>query len=247
MLKLNLSLLLIINIVGCFYTPTSSAKGWDILLQEKGITISQKEERGRDLPSFKGTGLVNASLYEILAILRDGDRRKEWMTKSGRTMTLKRKSVFEAVSYQQTLAPFPVSDREVIMHTQVYLREEPHEIIATFNGVKWTKPIPNVDRDDFVWMPYLKGYWRLVSKGERQTEVTYMVNTDPGGLLPNFLIRRITRELPYWTLIGLRQQAKRSKGRYEEFLNSYDPNRAKAGKPKTVPPAPPAKVIEYLR
>ena len=226
------------------FSTAAYAKGWRVLRKESGIVISQRKERGRDLPSFKGTGLVSASMYEILAILRDGDRRKEWMSKSGRTMVLQRKSVFEAISYQQTLAPFPVSDREVIMHTQVYLRDEPREMIATFNGIKWNKSIPGVDRDDFVWMPYLKGYWRLVSKGEKQTEVTYMVNTDPGGLLPNFLIRRITKDLPYWTLIGLRQQAKRSKGRYTQFLNEYDPS---LGTPKVIPPAPPAHVIRYLR
>ena len=77
-----------------------------------------------------------------MAILRDGPRRKEWMSKSGKTLVLNRKSIFEAISYQQTIAPFPVSDREVIMHTQVYLRDEPKEIIATFNGVNGQSLFP---------------------------------------------------------------------------------------------------------
>ncbi|MAD59881.1 MAG: hypothetical protein CMH49_00005, partial [Myxococcales bacterium] len=221
-------------------------KAWRVVTKDEGIVVSKRSEPGRDLPSFKGTGLVKASIYEILAILRDGPRRKEWMSKSGKTLVLARKSIFEAISYQQTLAPFPVSDREVIMHTQVYLREEPREIIATFNGVKWSKPIPGVDRDDYVWMPYLKGYWRLTSKGDDLTEVTYMVNTDPGGMLPNMLIRRITHYVPLWTLMGLRKQAKRRKGFYEQFLNQYDPARTN-NSPKAVPPAPPASVIKYLR
>ena len=243
MRRYHLIITFLIGMINIAYSIEATAQGWLVLRRESGIVVSQREERGRELPSFKGTGLVNASMYKILAILRDGNRRKEWMSKSGRTMVLQRKSVFEAISYQQTLAPFPVSDREVIMHTQVYLRDEPHEMIATFNGIKWSKSIPGVDRDDFVWMPYLKGYWRLVSKGKDKTEVTYMVNTDPGGLLPNFLINRITRDLPYWTLIGLRQQAKRSKGRYHDFLNDYDPS---IGIPKETPPSPPAHVLRYL-
>ena len=95
-------------------------------------------------------------------------------------------------------------------------------------------------------MLYLKGYWRLTPKGEDQTEVTYMVNTDPGGMLPNMLIRRITHYLPLWTLMGLRNQAKRRRGFYESFLNKYDPSRTNNA-PKAVPPAPPVSVINYLR
>ena len=228
-----------------FSAGIALAKPWKVVKRGKGIVVSQREEPNRDLPSFKGVGNVKAGIYEVLAILRDGHRRKEWMTKSGKTMVLKRISPFETYSYQQTLAPFPVSDREVIMHTQVYHRAEPRELIATFSGVKWTDKIPGVDRDDFVWMPYLKGYWRLTSKGPNTTEVTYMVNTDPGGMLPNILIRRISRDLPYWTLIGLRKQIKRSAGRYDSFLNDYDPEKNQ-GNPKLMPPSVPASVLELL-
>ena len=224
-----------------FSLSLAHAKPWKVLRRDKGIVVSQREEPNRELPSFKGVGDVQAGMYEVLAVLRDGKARKEWMSKSGKTMVLKRMSPFETYSYQQTLAPFPVSDREVILHTQVYQRTEPKELIATFDGIRWTKRIPGVDRDDFVWMPYLKGYWRLVSKGPSTTEVTYMVNTDPGGMLPNFLIRRITRDLPYWTLIGLRKQVRRAVGRYDNFLNDYDPSRNES--PKASPPEAPTAVI----
>lgn len=248
-IKMNFSSnyrLLFVLLVGlhCFNSQTVEAKGWKVVKKEDQIVVSQRSEPGRDLPSFKGTGLVNAGMYEILAILRDGPRRKEWMSKSGKTMVLEEKNVFEAISYQQTIAPFPVSDREVIMRTQVYLRENPKEIIATFDGLEWQKPIPGVDRDDFVWMPYLKGYWRLVEKAEGQTEVTYMVNTDPGGLLPNMLIRRITHYLPLWTLQGLRKQVKRRAKSYEQFLNDYDPKRNP--NPKAVPLPLPASMLKML-
>lgn len=228
-----------------YATPLSYAKGWKVERRDDGVVVSTRDEPGRDLPSFKGTGLVKAGMFELLAILRDGKRRKEWMTRSGVTRVLRRLSDWEAVSYQQTLAPWPVSDRDVVMKTSIYQRPETQEIIATFNFERWTKPIKGVDRDDYVLMPYLKGYWRLVPISDQETEVTYMVNTDPGGLLPRVLIKRISRDLPYWTLLGLRQQAKKGFSRYQAFLNDYDPKRA-GDQVKSRPPAPPAHVIQYL-
>ena len=221
------------------------ARGWKVAKKEQGVVVSTRDEPGRDLPSFKGTGRVKAGMFELLAVLRDGRRRKEWMTRSGVTRVLKRVSVWEAVSYQQTLAPWPVSDRGVVMRTSVYQKPDTREIIATFNFERWTAPIKGVDRDDYVLMPYLKGYWRLVPISDEETEVTYMVNTDPGGLLPNVLITRISRDLPYWTLLGMRKQAKKGFDRYKSFLESYDPKRA-GDQVKARPPVPPASVLKYV-
>jgi len=226
--------------------PSSAqAKGWRVVKRSAGVVVSTREEPGRDLPSFKGTGRVKAGLFEILAILRDGARRKEWMTRSGVTRVLKRVSLWEAISYQQTLAPWPVSDRDVVMRTSIYQRESPRELIATFEFEDWKRPIKGVDRDDYVLMPHLKGYWRLVKISDEETEVTYMVNTDPGGLLPSALVTRISRDLPYWTLLGLRKQAKKGFKRYQDFLDRFDPRRA-GSELSEVPPPPPAAVLQYL-
>lgn len=227
----------------------AEAKGWKVERKDDGVIVSTREEPGRDLPSFKGTGRVKAGMFELLAILRDGQRRKEWMTRSGVTRVLKRLSDWEAISYQQTLAPWPVSDREVVMKTSIYQHPKTLEIIATFNFEDWKSPIKGVDRDDYILMPYLKGYWRLVPISETETEVTYMVNTDPGGILPNLLIKRISRDLPYWTLLGMRKQAKKEAknnfSRYQSFLDHYDPRRA-GEQVKSRPPAPPADVLNYI-
>jgi hypothetical protein len=240
---IDLSMVILIAIM---LTPSHTwAKGkWILERNKKGVVVSSRAEGEDILPSFKGVGRVKGNMYEILAILRDGKRRREWMTRSGVTRVLKRYDVFHAISYQQTLAPWPVSDREVVMETQVYLRSAPHEVIATFNAYSWKRSIRGIDRDDFVLMPKLQGYWRLVPLSPTETEVTYMVNTDPGGLLPNFLIRRITRDLPYYTILGLRKQIKRSRGRYTKFLSKYDPDQNAT--PEAVPPPPPSKVTRLL-
>ena len=241
-----LSLLLSVSLAFISIPQDAHAKGWRVAKRADGIVVSTRNEPNRDLPSFKGTGRVKAGMFEILAILKDGARRREWMTKSGLTSTLKRINRWESISYQQTIAPWPASDREVVMHTKIYQRTEPRELIATFDHVKWTQPIKGVDRDDFVDMPYLKGYWRMVWISDEETEVTYMVNTDPGGMLPNWLITRISRDLPYWTLLGLRKQVKKDLSSYQNFLNAFDPKRA-GDKVKAVPPEPTAEVIERLK
>lgn len=240
---------LLVLLILTSWTSLHAKPRWEKLFSKKGVVVSERPEKGRELPSFKGTGRVKGTLFEILAVLRDGSKRKEWMTRSGVTRDLKVTNSFAAISYQQTLAPWPVSDRDVVMKTQVYYQEEPKGIIATFDGVRWKQKIKGVDRDDFVLMPYLKGYWYLRYISDHETEVTYMVNTDPGGLLPNWLLSRISRDVPYYTLLGLRKQVKRSVGRYESFLNRFDPIRLKQPHPPKMNmlPAPPPRVLNYMK
>jgi hypothetical protein len=216
------------------------AAPWKVVRVDDDITVSERKEADRELPSFKGEGLVKSRPFPILAVLADGTRRREWMHRSGETKVLKQVSDYEAISYQQTLAPWPVSDREVIMRTRVFIiqkENDPYiEIIATFDGEKHDD-LKKLDGDKFVWMSYLKGYWHLKQVGPEETMVTYMVNTDPGGSLPNWLINRITRDLPYYTIFYLREQVGKTKGQYESYLKKYDlqyPNRTT---PAILPPA----------
>jgi hypothetical protein len=53
-------------------------------------------------------------------------------------------------------------------------------------------------------MPRLVGFYRLRKLTDRQTEVTYQVEADPGGSLPRWLATRIARDLPHETLARLR-------------------------------------------
>ncbi len=220
-------------------TTSLSAAPWKVVRVDDEITVSERKEMDRELPSFKGEGLVKSRPFPILAVLADGSRRKEWMHRSGETKVLKQVSDHEAISYQQTLAPWPVSDREVIMRTRVFLIQKENdpniEIIATFDGEKHDD-LRKLDSDKFVWMSYLKGYWHLKQVGPNETIVTYMVNTDPGGSLPNWLINRITRDLPYYTIYYLREQVEKTKGQYEGYLKKYDLQYPNRSTPAILPP-----------
>ena len=47
---------------------------------------------------------------------------------------------------------------------------------------------------------------------------------DPGGLLPDWLVKLTSRKLPIETLVGLRNQVAKTRGKYEAFLKRYDPS-----------------------
>ncbi len=55
-------------------------------------------------------------------------------------------------------------------------------------------------------MPRLVGSYAL-HPVEAGTRVVYTVDSDPGGSLPDWLIRQASKDLPYFTLRNLRERA----------------------------------------
>jgi len=196
--------------------------GWERDTTEAGIVVSTRTEPGRGLPVFKGVGVVDANLHEVLAVLDDTGRFTEWMPSCAKARVIKKISEFDRIEYNRTAAPWPVSDRDVVVRSTLEGSAEKQEVWARFQSVTapGQGPIAGVVR-----MPRLRGFYHLQAIDEGHTRVTYQVDADPGGMLPDWLVKRTSRRLPIDTILGLRKQIKKTKGKYEAFLQRYDPTR----------------------
>lgn len=212
---------------------------WHHEFTDEGIAVSMMMEEGRSLPAFRGVGVVEANLFEILAVLDDNKRHTDWMANCMEDKIIKQVNEFDRIMYNRTDSPWPVSDRDVVLYATVSADVEKREVISSFKST--THPsMPPID--GVVRMPKLKGYYKLQAIDETHTRVTYQIDADVGGSLPDWLATRATRQLPVKTIATLRKQTKKMAGKYDEFIRRYDPT--KGGKipeqfaGKSAPPAP---------
>ena len=196
--------------------------GWTQDADEKGVVVTVKSVPGRGLPIFRGVGQVDAGLFEILAVLDDISKFTEWMSDCTAARIVKQKNEFERIEYNRIAAPWPVSDRDTTIRSWVEVNVAKAEVKARFQSVD-TPDQPPVS--GVVRMPRLEGYYLLQAIDAGHTRVTYQVDADPGGMLPEWLIKLTTRKLPIETLVGLRRQVARTRGKYEVFLKRYDPTK----------------------
>jgi hypothetical protein len=193
---------------------------WKQVSQDSGVTIWNRSEADRNLPVFKGTGRVDASIFEILAVLNDTSRHTEWMANCMKAQVLKQINEFDRILYNRTDSPWPVSDRDVVVSATVTGSMAKREVVSAFSSISSGLQPPI---DGVVRMPRLKGFYRLAAEDERRTRVTYQIDADPGGSLPDWVAERATRRLPLDTILGLRKQTAKMRGKYPEFLQKYDP------------------------
>jgi hypothetical protein len=205
----------------CLALPAAALAGdWEVITKEEGITVSKKEVAGKDLATFRGTGVVHASLYEILAVLNDTDRNADWMHNCHSAELLKQVDEVSRVIYNRTKAPWPVSDRDVVLRSTATWNVEKRTVMVRFKSIQ--SPLKG-EVDDVVRMPKLQGYYKLVALDWDKTRVTYQVDADPGGSLPDWVVNAVQTDIPLHTLLKLRAQVKKMRGKYPEFIKLWDP------------------------
>ena len=211
-----------LSIVLLSFSIAFSAPKWERIHQEKGVTVYERDSSLGDLPDFKAIAKVKASIFDVIAVIRDVDRRENWVFRCEDSKVVKSHTDFEVLLYHRTDSPWPTSDRDAAITTRLYEIKKGQEYLAHFKGVK-NKLIPK--RDDAVRLPIIEGYYRLKFISNNETHVTYFVHLDPGGYIPRFLVRMTTHEFPTATLIGLRKQVKNTmkSGIYKEFQQKWNP------------------------
>jgi hypothetical protein len=203
-----------------FGNPSAAHAGgkWVTITKEKGITVTNRREKNRQFPTFRGTGRVKHPILDTFAVISDADRQKEWMHKCADSAMLKTVDKMTRITYNRTDAPWPVKDRDCTLRAKVDVITPGKEIKIRFRAIK-TRLKGEVA--DVVRMPVLEGHWYMVAMGPDKTLVEYQVNADPAGELPDWVVEQTSKDLPLHTIVNLRGQLNKTKGQYDQFIAKY--------------------------
>ena len=188
---------------------------WKYVTEKDGIAVWAKEEPHRTLPTFRGIGLVDGGLLEVLAVFEDGSRHTQWVHACKESWVIKRISENEAYWYSLTDAPWPVSDRDSVVHSKLSLDPRRRIIWNRFRQVD-EDLVPQ--RQGVIRTPDMEGYFKLEYVTPKKTRVVYQVSVDPGGWLPTWLVRMATKDLPIKTIRNLRAQLEATRGEYTRYV-----------------------------
>lgn len=181
---------------------------WKQIHEENGIKVWQREVEGSSFVEFRGAAEVKANLRMILAVLHDNDRKTEWLGRCAENRLVRaKKTAGNNVIYNRTRSGVPlIDDRDVVIESFLTVQREQKKVRIDVKNV--SDPLAP-ERDGIVRMPKLTLSWTLEYKNPTTTGVVYQVQADPGGLLPAWIVNLVSKEIPFKTISGLREQVKK--------------------------------------
>lgn len=175
-------------------------EAWQLKKEKNGIQVFVRKVPGSELKEFRGvTYLKGVTLSSLLATLDITEGYTRWLHNCGEARLLKKVSQHERYNYMVTKAPWPVSDRDSVMHSVV--SQNPKDLTVTVRMQSVADFMPPVKGR--VRIPKLAGLWIYKPLDNGSVMVVYQLHSEPGGKLPASLANTAVVDLPYFTLMNL--------------------------------------------
>lgn len=190
-----------------------SPEGWKFLYSKDGMRMY--EAKGADVPTYKAEGTIPVNMLELLAVIADVPRRKEWLPDVTVSRIVEGDIDSRVVIYERINLPAPVSDRDCLVESVIEKDFKRGVVTVRYKQVE-RKAIPPVE--GFVRMPAVSGTMRYSFVNAAHTDVVYEASLDVGGALPEWLVKIAVERVPIHTLNALVKQVGRTRERYKSFV-----------------------------
>lgn len=199
MTKTTRHTLAILSLLACILSTPLSAQDWKFRHETDGVKVYQRSSSsGQEL---KLLTQFSCSLSSLVALFNNVPEYPRWGYKVKNTRLVKRVSDNEFFFYQQFDFPWPLSDRDVIMHAVI--SQDPNTRIVTLQSSAAPDQLP--EYSGFVRVRKAFVRWTLVPVGNNVVQAEYWLNTDPGGMLPDWTVSLAADSGPVQTVQNMKK------------------------------------------
>ena len=178
----------------------ANATDWALRKQADGIEVYTRAVPDSEIEEFRGEGVVAAPPEAIVALLRDGDRFKDWFPNTSESKVLRREG---SVSYQYSVmdTPWPISDRDNVFRSVTTRNASTGSVEIAVEAAPDAHPIQKGRHR----VTRARGQWRITPQGADRSLVMFRMHLEPGGGLPDWMVNARVVATPYEALVNLRE------------------------------------------
>lgn len=147
------------------------------------------------LKSITSSFVVETTPSNLVGHLLDIEHYSSWQYRMIESQVLKRISESEIIYRGEVQAPWPVSNRDVVLRLKI----NQDSITRVMNFTIVTVPGLFPEKNGVVRVPRSEGKWVVTPIGKNKLKVDYSFVVDPGGSIPGWLVNLTIAEGPYKT------------------------------------------------
>lgn len=175
-------------------------ENWSLSVNREGIQVYTRPIENSKIKAIKVVGNLQATSSQLLAAIMDIQTCNEWVYHSQENVLIKQISPLELIYYSRVDVPWPVEDRDYVVHIQV--EQHPQTKVITVNS----PCIPGyvAQKKNIVRISHSVGKWTITPVANNQVRAEYVLEVDPMGNIPAWLVNLFATKGPLETFRNLK-------------------------------------------
>lgn len=190
-----------------------STDGWIFKNEKNGIKVYYRKTS--DVYELKLITSIQSSMAGLVLLLSDVENYPQWGYKITEAEFIRKYSETESVYRSRFDFPWPLDDRDIVMHNKVQQDPVSGKVTATSTAT----PAMASEQPDAVRIRDAKTVWTIYPGTGGWLYVEYYVYSNPGGNLPDWLVNMALDVGPRETIQHIRQHV--SHPRYQAARLSF--------------------------
>ncbi|TNE59898.1 MAG: hypothetical protein EP344_08140 [Bacteroidetes bacterium] len=155
---------------------------WELKNTKDGVKVYYRKTS--DIYELKMVTSIKVPLSGFARLFDEVPNYTEWVYKVSESKELKKVSSTEMYYYTRIDFPWPLSDRDLVLHSKLEQSTHTNALIATSRAVSGWEPV----KKDVVRMTNASTKWVLTPGKGGWIYVEYYLYSDPGGNLPDWAV-----------------------------------------------------------
>jgi hypothetical protein len=183
-------------------SSANAQEDWKLKSDKDNIKTYSRKLADSKINAVKIESVFPCSVSQFISVLMDVDSYDDWVYNSKSTRLVKQVSPSEMYYYSEVGFPWPTTNRDFVSH--VIISQDPRTKVARVDAKNVPGLVPV--KPNIVRIEKSSGEWIITPISKNEIRIEYVLQVDPGGDLPAWLINPFASKGLVETFKNLRKQ-----------------------------------------
>lgn len=184
------------------FVPASDKNDWTLKREKDGINIYSRPSDYSKVNDIRVDMDLTGTVEQLAAVLRDVNGYSGWVYSTRTATMIKKVGENEFIYYAEVGTPWPAANRDYYADLKITLNPANHSMNVVSVGMKDYQP----EKKDFVRVPMSRGSWTVTTQSARKIHLQYILQIDPGGSIPAWILNSFVAKAPLETFSSLKKK-----------------------------------------
>jgi hypothetical protein len=185
--------------------PVFGQYNWKLTRSSDGISVYQSAAGNSEYKSIKVVCTLDGNYDKLVSVITNVGHYRDWVYNNKTSELLKTTSPSDFYYYSETSLPWPMSNRDAVMHTTI--TRDSHDGFLKINSITNAGLVS--EKSGKVRVPRSNINWYVTAPTPGTIHIVYTFEADPGGSIPAWLVNNFADKGPLESFRKLGQLLKR--------------------------------------